>query len=129
MKKDIYAGCIEILKEVVKGKNIEDKEIAKVLTDKDLYVQVKEELLSQNAVRRNGYGGISMNDRTQSIIASKYYEKLIEDIEREEYDRILKNENLHSNIKYGKKGYRVSVFAIIISVLALILSVLQWLCR
>lgn len=129
MKKDIYTGCIEILEEVVRGKNLEDKEIAKVLTDKDLYVQVKEELLSQNAVRRNGYGGISMNDRTQSIIASKYYEKLIEDIEREEYDRILKNENLRSNIKYGKKGYRASVFAIIISALALILSVLQWLCK
>jgi hypothetical protein len=114
MKKEIYKGCIEILQKLTRNSRLEDKDVAQLLTNKELYLQVREELVEQNAVRKNGYGGISMNDRTQSLIDSMYFEKLIEEIEKEEYDRDLDNESKRAAIKANT----IAKWAIVISVLA-----------
>ena len=47
-------------------------------------------------------------------------------IEASEYDRNLSNEESVCNIKYGRKGFRISIVAIIISGIAILLELAKW---
>lgn len=118
MKKDIYIGCIEVLHSLSPEKHSKEDDIINALSRKDIYVLVKNELLAHDAVRRNGYGGLSMNDKTQSLIASRYFENLIEDIEKNEYDRGLDNKSKYVGIKYTRYAFWLSFISLIISILA-----------
>jgi len=44
----------------------------------------------------------------------------------EEFDRKLANEESVCNIKYGRKGYRISIVAIIVSSAAILLELAKW---
>lgn len=50
----------------------------------------------------------------------------ISEMENAEHDRNITNEESICNIKYGKKGYRLSVIAIIVSVIAILLELAKW---
>lgn len=50
----------------------------------------------------------------------------IETMEKAEHDRNLANEESVCNIKYGRKGYRLSIIAIIISGIAILLELVKW---
>lgn len=50
----------------------------------------------------------------------------IERIVNAEQDRTLTNEESLSNIKYGRKGYKLSIIAIIVSGIAILLELAKW---
>ena len=67
------------------------------------------------------------------VTQGQYLNPLYEDcknhlkrIDEIEYDRNLANEESVCNIKYGRKGYRISIFAIIISSVAILLELAKW---
>lgn len=51
---------------------------------------------------------------------------IVETMEQAEYDRNLANEESVCNIKYGRKGFRISIVAIIISGIAILLELAKW---
>ena len=53
-------------------------------------------------------------------------EHRIEKIDKAEQDRLLANEESICNIKYGRKGFRISIVAIIISGIAILLELAKW---
>lgn len=67
------------------------------------------------------------------VTQGQYLNPLYEDsknhlkrIDEAEYDRNLSNEESVSNIKYGRKGFRISIVAIIISGIAILLEIAKW---
>lgn len=67
------------------------------------------------------------------ITQGQYLNPLYEDcknhlkrIDESEYDRNLANEESVCNIKYGRKGFRISIVAIIISGIAILLELAKW---
>lgn len=50
----------------------------------------------------------------------------IEELKRRDCDRKLANEESACNIKYGRKGYRMSIIAIIVSSAAILLELAKW---
>ncbi len=72
------------------------------------------------------YGQFHINNRPQLASLRKDCQYAIERIDKEEYTRNLANEECFSNIKYGKKGYHLSIVAIIISSIAILLEIAKW---
>lgn len=72
-------------------------------------------------------GSVGMNDRDalKSLLAE--CKNKIVDIEEAEHDRLLANTESEANIRYGKRGYIMSIIALAISVLALALEIVKWL--
>lgn len=50
----------------------------------------------------------------------------LEEIEKREADRYLDNAVKHSNIKYAKRAYRISIGALIVAALSFIWQIYKW---
>lgn len=72
------------------------------------------------------YGGFHIGDRPRLASLRKDCEHEIERIVNAEQDRTLTNEESLSNIKYGRKGYKLSIIAIIVSGIAILLELAKW---
>lgn len=72
------------------------------------------------------HGQFRINNRPQLAPLRKDCEHEIEKIDKAEQDRLLSNEESVCNIKYGRKGFRISIVAIIISGIAILLELAKW---
>lgn len=72
------------------------------------------------------YGRFHINDRPQLAPIREDCKHIIEAIDKTEQDRLLANEESVCNIRYGKKGFRISIVAIIISGIAILLELAKW---
>ena len=70
---------------------------------------------------------IGVKDREKLISLLAECKSKIADIDKSEYDRELANLESRENIKYGRKGYRIAIAALVISLLALGLEIVKWL--
>lgn len=72
------------------------------------------------------YGGFHIDDRPRLASLRKDCEYEIEKIDKAERDRLLANEESAANIKYGKKGFSISIIALVISGIAILLELAKW---
>lgn len=83
------------------------------------------ELLKDNHVVSVGSGGTIFI--TQHHLLGPIYEEShhkCREIEKNEHDRELSNREKEENIKYGKKGYRLAIIALIVSCIAILIEIL-----
>ena len=73
------------------------------------------------------YGNFHITRREKLPPLREDCKHMIEIIEEAEHDRLLANTESEANIKYGKRGYVMSIIALAISVLALALEIIKWL--
>lgn len=75
--------------------------------------------LQNRGLARLNYGSLRIFQCPPLIPVMVECQTSIDRIKAEEHDRHLANKERLANIKYGKKGYRLSIVAIIISLIAL----------
>ena len=73
------------------------------------------------------YGNFRITRREKLPPLREDCKHIIEEFNKADYDRNLANMESEENIKYGRKGYRISIIALIISLLAFGLEIVKWL--
>lgn len=91
----------------------------------DYWPTVREAFFEAKAAIGLSNGDISITQGHQLNPLYSDSEAAIEHLEKMEADRELDNRFKDENIKYGRKGYRISIVAIILSIISLIVSIIK----
>ena len=122
--KEYYKAVIDVIKYISEGNSYVTLEDGERLAG-NYWPSVRDAFSEVKAVVELSNGDISV---TQGHLLNPLYsdsEAAIERLEKMESDRELDNRYKEENIKYGRKGYRISIVAIILSVASIIVSIAE----
>ncbi len=122
--KEYYKAVIDVMKYISEGNSYVTLEDGERLAG-NYWPSVRDAFSEVKAVVELSNGDISV---TQGHLLNPLYndsEAAIERLEKMESDRELDNRYKEENIKYGRKGYRISIVAIILSVTSIIVSIAE----
>lgn len=122
--KEYYKAVIDVIKYISEGNSYVTLEDGERLAG-NYWPSVRDAFSEVKAVVELSNGDISV---TQGHLLNPLYsdsEAAIERLEKMESDRGLDNRYKEENIKYGRKGYRISIVAIILSVASIIVSIAE----
>lgn len=122
--KEYYKAVIDVIKYISEGNSYVTLKDGERLAG-NYWPSVRDAFSEVKAVVELSNGDISV---TQGHLLNPLYsdsEAAIERLEKMESDRELDNRYKEENIKYGRKGYRISIVAIILSVASIIVSIAE----
>lgn len=122
--KEYYKAVIDVIKYISEGNSYVTLKDGERLAG-NYWPSVRDAFSEAKAVVEFSNGDISV---TQGHLLNPLYsdsEAAIERLEKMESDRELDNRYKEENIKYGRKGYRISIVAIILSVASIIVSIAE----
>lgn len=113
MDKEFYKCCILVLNELTEKGALPEKDFKRIAGI--YYKEVASELKRKDAAYNIGYGDYEEDANAKLLLETKYYERIIKEIEEEEYRIKLDNESKIATIK----GTKIAKWAFWLSLLSL----------
>lgn len=113
MDKDLILMCKSATEYIIKNRSISQKKCEELFGSSG--IEVFERLKGLGAGKNIGYGDLQVTQEAKRLIDAKYFENLIKQIDRDEYDRYLSNKSKEATIK----STRIAKIALILSILSL----------
>lgn len=109
--------CKSATEYIIRNKNISLKKCEELFGSSGTVVF--EKLKSLGAGKNIGYGDLQVTQEAKRLIDTKHFDNLIEQIERDEYDRNLSNKSKKATIK----SVRIAKIALILSIFSMTANV------
>lgn len=122
--KEYHKAVIDVIKYISEGNSYVALKDGERLAG-NYWPSVRDAFFETKAAIGLSNGDISV---TQGHLLNPLYsdsEAAIERLEKTEADRKLDNRYKEENIKYGRKGYRISIVALILSIISIIVSIVK----
>ncbi|WP_302994025.1 hypothetical protein [Bacteroides clarus] len=113
MDKDLIIMCKSATEYIIKNRSISKKKCEELFGSSG--IEVFERLKGLGVGKNIGYGDLQVTQEAKRLIDTKYFENLIKQIDRDEYDRYLSNKSKEATIK----STRIAKIALILSILSL----------
>lgn len=122
---EYYKVLVEVIEFISEGNHFVQYEKGNEIAG-NYWPQIFDYLISKGAGTGSNGGDlfIEQGQKLSPIYASAQHQ--IDVLEKEEQDRLLDIKFKEENILYGKKGYKISVIAIILSSLSILLEIVRW---
>lgn len=122
--KEYHKAVIDVIRYISEGNSYVTLKDGERLAG-NYWPSVRDAFFETKAAIGLSNGDISV---TQGHLLNPLYsdsEAALERLEKMEADRELDNRYKEENIKYGRKGYRISIVAIILSIISIIVSIVK----
>lgn len=113
MDKDLIIMCKSATEYIIKNRSISKKKCEELFGSSG--IEVFERLKGLGVGKNIGYGDLQVTQEAKRLIDTKYFENLIKQIDRDEYDRYLSNKSKEATIK----STRIAKIALILYILSL----------
>lgn len=113
MDKNLILMCKSATEYIIRNKSISQKKCEELFGSSGTVVF--EKLKSLGAGKNIGYGDLQVTQEAKRLIDTKHFDNLIEQIERDEYDRNLSNKSKKTTIK----SVRIAKIALILSIFSM----------
>lgn len=113
MDKNLILMCKSATEYIIRNKSISQKKCEELFGSSGTVVF--EKLKSLGAGKNIGYGDLQVTQEAKRLIDTKHFDNLIEQIERDEYDRNLSNKSKKATIK----SVRIAKIALILSIFSM----------